>query len=118
MTLHSEAVRSIAERISLLADGESCTGHPPTGPNLTRPISPPPRSSDWRETPASWAAGSESPGSRPASFLADNGRRLVVEPKEAIRIVQRVAAGRITEPALAAWFRETIQHEAAPDDSG
>lgn len=67
---------------------------------------------------ASWAARSESPGPRPASFLADNGRRLVVEPKEAIHIVQRVAAGRVTEPALAAWFREAIRHEAPPGDFG
>lgn len=51
-------------------------------------------------------------------FLAANGRHLVVEPKDAIRIVQQVAAGRITEPALAAWFRETIRHEAPPGDFG
>lgn len=51
-------------------------------------------------------------------FLIDNGRRLVVEPEDAIRIVRQVAAGRITEPALAAWFREAIRHETPPGAVG
>ena len=38
-------------------------------------------------------------------FLADNGRRLVFDPIGAIRTMERVAAGRIPEDALADWFR-------------
>ena len=38
-------------------------------------------------------------------FLADNGRRLEFDPIDAIRTMERVAAGRIPEDELAGWFR-------------
>ena len=41
-------------------------------------------------------------------FLADNGRRLQFDPIDAIRTMERVAAGRIGEDELARWFRERI----------
>ena len=41
-------------------------------------------------------------------FLADNDRRLIFDPVDAIRTMENVAAGIISEPDLAAWFRERI----------
>lgn len=38
-------------------------------------------------------------------FLADNGYRLGFEPQDAIRLMEGVAGGSVTEQALAAWFR-------------
>lgn len=38
-------------------------------------------------------------------FLADNGHRLEFEPSEAVGVMVAVAAGRIAEAELAAWFR-------------
>lgn len=41
-------------------------------------------------------------------FLADNGLRLTFDKLEAIRIVEALAAGQITEAGLAAWFRARL----------
>jgi death-on-curing protein len=38
-------------------------------------------------------------------FLADNGVRLSYDKAEAVRTVEGLAAGRVDEEALAAWFR-------------
>ena len=38
-------------------------------------------------------------------FLADNGCRLVFDPLEAIRVMEGVAAGRVSELELAEWLR-------------
>jgi death-on-curing protein len=39
-------------------------------------------------------------------FLADNGVRLSYDKADAVRTVEGLAAGRIDEETLAAWFRE------------
>ena len=41
-------------------------------------------------------------------FLADNGHRLKFDPFEAIRAVEDLAAGKLSEEALADWFRQRI----------
>ena len=41
-------------------------------------------------------------------FLADNGYRLSFDPIDAIRIMESVAGGIVTEADLAAWFRERL----------
>ena len=41
-------------------------------------------------------------------FLADNGRRLQFDPIDAIRTMERVAAGRIGEDELPFWFRSHL----------
>jgi len=41
-------------------------------------------------------------------FLADNGVRLAYDKADAVRTVEGLAAGRIDEAALAAWFRERM----------
>ncbi len=41
-------------------------------------------------------------------FLADNGRRLQFAPADAVKMMEAVAAGAITESRLAEWFRERI----------
>jgi death-on-curing protein len=41
-------------------------------------------------------------------FLADNGYRFHFEPAEAVRIMEGVAGGAISESELAAWFRQRI----------
>lgn len=41
-------------------------------------------------------------------FLADNGRRLAFDKIEAVRIVEGVASGDVSEDDLAAWFRARI----------
>ena len=41
-------------------------------------------------------------------FLADNGCLLSYDRADAVRTVEGLAAGRIDEEALAAWFRERI----------
>lgn len=38
-------------------------------------------------------------------FLADNGYRLGFDPADAVRIMEGVAGGTVTETELAAWFR-------------
>lgn len=38
-------------------------------------------------------------------FLADNGHRLAFDKADAVRTVEAVAAGNLTEQDLAAWFR-------------
>ena len=45
-------------------------------------------------------------------FLADNRRRLEFDRADAIRTVEGVAAGRIGEADLAAWFRSRAIQEA------
>lgn len=42
-------------------------------------------------------------------FLAYNGYRLRVDPPDAIRTMEAVADGTVTESALAAWFRERLE---------
>ena len=44
--------------------------------------------------------------------LADNGRRLEFDPADAIRTMERVAAGRMGEAELPAWFRSHVIQEA------
>jgi death-on-curing protein len=41
-------------------------------------------------------------------FLADNGHRLNFDKAEAVRLIESLAAGAVTEEALAAWFRERL----------
>jgi death-on-curing protein len=41
-------------------------------------------------------------------FLADNGRRPVFDKIDAIRTVEALAAGRVPEDELAAWFRARL----------
>ena len=41
-------------------------------------------------------------------FLADNRGRLAFDPVEAVRTMERVAAGEMTEVDLAAWFRARL----------
>lgn len=41
-------------------------------------------------------------------FLADNGYRLRFDPFDAIRTMESVAGGSVTEAALAAWFRDRL----------
>lgn len=38
-------------------------------------------------------------------FLADNGYRLRFDPLDAIRVMEGVASGSVTEGSLASWFR-------------
>ena len=45
-------------------------------------------------------------------LLADNGRCLEFDPTDAIRTIERVAAGRIGETELAARFRSRVIQEA------
>jgi len=44
-------------------------------------------------------------------FLADNGRRLRFDKAEAVRLVESLAAGAVTEEALAAWFRKRLSDD-------
>jgi len=46
-------------------------------------------------------------------FLADNGYRLGFDPANAVRTVQSLAAGALSEDELAGWFRRRIAK--APD---
>jgi len=41
-------------------------------------------------------------------FLADNGYRLDFDPLEAVRIMEGVAGGIVTETELAGWFRNRL----------
>ena len=41
-------------------------------------------------------------------FLADNRCRLTFDPLDAVRTVEKVAAGSMTERSLAEWFRRRI----------
>ena len=41
-------------------------------------------------------------------FLADNGIRLRFEPIEAVKTIELLAAGSLSEAALAAWFRDRL----------
>ena len=41
-------------------------------------------------------------------ILADNGRRLEFEALEAVRIMEGIAAGSVSEPELAEWFRSRL----------
>lgn len=41
-------------------------------------------------------------------FLADNGYRLGFDPLDAVRIMEGVAGGVVTETELAAWFRDRL----------
>lgn len=42
-------------------------------------------------------------------FLADNGLALDFDPLDAVRVVEGVAAGRITESELALWLRSRLR---------
>ena len=46
-------------------------------------------------------------------FLADNGYRLSFDAIDAIRMMEGVAAGSVTEAELAAWFRDRLQPDSA-----
>ena len=41
-------------------------------------------------------------------FLADNGYRLRFAPADAVRVVEAVASGVLSEAELAAWLRERV----------
>lgn len=41
-------------------------------------------------------------------FLADHGYRLEFDPVDAVRQVESVAGGRVSESELAAWFQERL----------
>lgn len=41
-------------------------------------------------------------------FLADNGHRLRFDKADAVRVVESLAAGPVTEDAVAAWLRERL----------
>lgn len=41
-------------------------------------------------------------------FLADNGYHLQFDPAEAVRTMESVAAGTLTESELAEWFRQRL----------
>ena len=41
-------------------------------------------------------------------FLADNCHRLRFEPMDAVRLVEGVAGGTVSEAVLASWFRERL----------
>jgi death-on-curing protein len=41
-------------------------------------------------------------------FLADNGYMLRYEPADAVRTVEAVASGALSENSLAAWFRDRL----------
>jgi death-on-curing protein len=43
-------------------------------------------------------------------FLADNGLRLVFDKVEAVRIVEGLAAGAVSEEAFAGWLKERVVH--------
>ncbi len=42
-------------------------------------------------------------------FLADNGFRLRFDPVEAVRTMENVAAGTLSETDLAEWFRQRME---------
>jgi death-on-curing protein len=42
-------------------------------------------------------------------FLADNGGRLRFEPLDAVRTMEGVADGTVSEAALATWFRDRLE---------
>ncbi|MDE0302190.1 MAG: type II toxin-antitoxin system death-on-curing family toxin [Gammaproteobacteria bacterium] len=41
-------------------------------------------------------------------FLADNGQNLEFDPFDAVRIMEEVAGGKISESGLADWFRSRL----------
>ena len=41
-------------------------------------------------------------------FVSDNGYRLRFDPADAVRTMESVAAGTVTESELAEWFRQRI----------
>ena len=41
-------------------------------------------------------------------FLADNGLRLQFDPADAVRTVEALAAGKLSESELAEWFRQRM----------
>ena len=47
-------------------------------------------------------------------FLADNGYRLIFDPIDAVRTVEALAAGSLSENDMAKWFRERL---GSPDPS-
>ena len=42
-------------------------------------------------------------------FLATNGRRLEFDPRDAVRTIEALAAGTLSEPELATWFRQRVR---------
>ena len=50
-------------------------------------------------------------------FLADNGSRIAFDSADAIRTMEGVAAGRIDEDELAAWFRARVSSSSPDADS-
>lgn len=47
-------------------------------------------------------------------FLADNGCRLDFDKLDAIRVMEGVASGAVSERALASWFRERLSDPEKP----
>ena len=42
-------------------------------------------------------------------FLADNGFRLKFDPIDAVKTVESLAAGQLSETEMAVWFRDRLQ---------
>ncbi len=42
-------------------------------------------------------------------FLADQGMQLAFEKADAVSTMEKVAAGTLTEPELASWFRDRLR---------
>ena len=42
-------------------------------------------------------------------FLLDNGCKISFDPLDAIRVMEGVASGRVSQSGLAAWFRARLQ---------
>lgn len=51
-------------------------------------------------------------------FLADHGYRLAFEPLDAIRMMDRLAAGKTDEKEMAAWFRDRMSQKTSTNEDG
>ena len=49
-------------------------------------------------------------------LLLDNGWDLSFDPGDAVRIMESLATGQVTESELAAWFRERLEAAERPAD--
>ena len=47
-------------------------------------------------------------------LLLDNGWDLIFDPGDAVRTMEMLATGEVTESELAAWFRERLEVAEAP----
>ena len=44
-------------------------------------------------------------------FLARNGYRLQFDPHDAVRTIEKLVAGKLSEPEVGDWFRQRIQRK-------